>query len=68
MVEPRTCLRCSDAMEQGALKEIGHFGNSPYQWVPDGDAPFAVKGAPTKRRAIVARRCPGCGYVELSAP
>ena len=54
-------------MEPGTLKEIGHYGNSPFELVPDWDLPFALNGAPKTRRAIVAHRCQGCGYVELSA-
>lgn len=67
MAEQKSCPRCAGSMEPGTLKEIGHYGNSPFEWVPDGDLPFALKGAPKTRRAIVAHRCQGCGYVELSA-
>jgi hypothetical protein len=68
MSDQKTCPRCKGAMVAGSLKEIGHHGNSPYEWVPQDDPSFAVKGLPTKRRALVAHRCEGCGYVELSAP
>jgi hypothetical protein len=54
-------------MAPGTIKEIGRFGNSPYEWVPDGDLPLAVKRMPTNRRAIVAHRCESCGHVELTA-
>jgi hypothetical protein len=54
-------------MVVGTLKEIGHFGNSPFEWAPDGEQPFVVKGAPTSRRRVVAHRCESCGLVELSA-
>jgi hypothetical protein len=55
-------------MVQGTLKEIGSYGNSPFPWAPDGEPPFALKGAASPRRAIVAHRCESCGHVELSAP
>ena len=55
-------------MAQGTLKEIGHYGNSPYEWAPDGELPFAVKGTPTARRDVVAHRCEAGGHVELTAP
>jgi hypothetical protein len=54
-------------MAPGALKEIGHYGNSPYEWAPQDDVPFPVKGVPSKRRATVAYRCEQCGYLELYA-
>jgi hypothetical protein len=68
MADEKPCPRCGGTLAPGSLKEIGHFGNSPYEWVPDGDAPFALKGAPKTRQAVVAHRCKSCGYVELSAP
>jgi len=68
MTEQRSCPKCSGAMVQGTIKEIGSHGNSPFEWVPEDDPPFQVRGAPTGRRGIVAHRCAGCGYVELSAP
>jgi hypothetical protein len=68
MAEPKTCSRCKGTMTQGTLKEIGHFGNSPFEWAPDGEPSFALKGAPKTRRSIVAHRCENCGLVELSAP
>jgi hypothetical protein len=55
-------------MVQGTIKEIGSHGNSPFEWVPEDDPPFQVRGAPTGRRGIVAYRCASCGNVELSAP
>jgi hypothetical protein len=55
-------------MVGGSLKEIGHFGNSPFEWAPEGEQPFAVKGALVGRRRVVAHRCESCGLVELSAP
>lgn len=67
MAEARTCPKCSGSMVVGTLKEIGHFGNSPFEWAPDGEQPFVVKGAPTSRRRVVAHRCESCGLVELSA-
>jgi hypothetical protein len=68
VAEQQSCPRCKGALLAGTVKEIGHYGNSPYERVPQDDPPFAVKGLPTKRRALVARGCEGCGCVELSAP
>jgi len=67
MPEPKTCPKCSGTMALGALKEIGHYGSSRYEWAPQDDAPFPVKGMPGKRRAAVAYRCEQCGYLELYA-
>ena len=52
-------------MATGTLKEIGNYGNTPYEFVPDDDAPFPVKGAPSRRKGLILYCCENCGYVEL---
>jgi len=51
----------------GTLKEIGNYGNTPYEFAPEDDAPFPVKGVPSKRKKLMLYCCENCGYVELYA-
>jgi hypothetical protein len=68
MPDLKVCPKCSGKMTPGFLKEIGHYGSSPYIWAPKDEAPFAVKGAPSSRRDVHLFRCDQCGYLELYAP
>ncbi len=62
------CPKCDGNMVSGALMEKGKYGNSPYVWSPEKDAPFPVKGVPSKRLDLVVNRCEMCGFLELYAP
>jgi len=68
MPAPSNCPKCDGSMSPGSLKERTLYGPSPYVWVPDDDASFPVKGAPSGRRDILVYRCANCGYLELYAP
>lgn len=54
--------------DAGNIDGKGKYGNSPYVWSPQNDAPFPVKGAPGKRLDIVMYRRETCGFLELYAP
>ncbi len=68
MAESKQCQKCAGNMAQGYLKEIGHYGNSPYLFAPVNEPPFPLKGAPTQRREIILYRCENCGLLEMYAP
>ena len=68
MSETKACPRCSGTMSLGALKEIGHYGNSPYEWASLNEPPFRVKGQPSNRYGISVYRCEKCGFLEMYAP
>ena len=68
MPDSKQCPKCEGNMTHGTLMEKGKYGNSPYVWSPENDAPFPVKGAPSKRLDIVMYRCEACGFLELYAP
>lgn len=68
MTEPKTCPKCSGNMVQGFMKEIGHYGNSPYLFAPPIEPPFQARGVPSQRREILLYRCETCGFLEFYAP
>jgi hypothetical protein len=50
MPEVKECPKCKGKMSTGTLKKIGYHGNPPYEFVPDGEPPFDVRGIPSKRK------------------
>jgi uncharacterized Zn finger protein len=67
MSDLKECPKCTGKMTAGTLKEIGNYGNTPYEFTPEDDAPFPVKGVPSKRKKLMLYRCENCGYVEFYA-
>ena len=67
MEDLKKCPKCGSSMAAGTLKEIGNYGNTPYEYVPEDDAPFPVKGVQSKRKKLMLYRCRNCGYIELYA-
>ena len=68
MPEPKTCPKCNGQMKSGTLQQIGNYGNSPFLWAPEGEAPFPVKGTSSPRKNLIVFRCESCGYLESYAP
>ena len=67
MPDLKECPKCKGSMAAGTLKEIGNYGNTPYEFAPEDDAQFPIKGVPSKRKKVILYRCENCGYVELYA-
>ncbi len=66
-----TCPRCSIGLQEGYLLDHEQHARTVTKWVegpPEKSfwSGLSLKGRP--RLAVVAYRCPRCGYVELNAP
>ena len=65
MTEVKECPKCKGKMSAGTLKKIGYHGNPPYEFAPDGEPPFDVRGVPSKRKQLVLYYCENCGFIEF---
>ena len=65
MPEVKECPKCKGKMSAGTLKKIGHHGNPPYEFAPDGEPPFDVRGIPSKRKQMSLYCCENCGFIEF---
>ena len=52
-------------MSAGTLKKIGYHGNPPYEFAPDDEPPFDVRGIPSKRKQLALYCCENCGFIEF---
>jgi hypothetical protein len=68
MSDSKTCPLCNSPMASGRLQQTGNYGNSPFVWAPEGEPPFAMKGAPSQRVELLVYRCTACGYLQWFAP
>jgi hypothetical protein len=50
------------------LQPVGNYGNTPFEFAPEGEPPFPLAGAAKIRKPIAAWRCDQCAHVELFAP
>jgi len=65
MPEVKECPKCKGSMTVGTLKKIGYHGNPPYEFAPDGEPPFDVRGIPSKRKQMALYCCENCGFIEF---
>ena len=65
MSQTKQCPKCNSNMSTGTLKEIGHYGNPPYEFAPDNETPFPVKGIQSKRKQLTLYCCENCGFIEF---
>jgi predicted nucleic-acid-binding Zn-ribbon protein len=65
MTDLKECPKCKGKMSAGTLKKIGYYGNPPYEFAPDGETPFPVKGVPGKRKQLSLYCCENCGFIEF---
>ena len=65
MPEEKECPKCRSKMSAGTLKKIGYHGNPPYEFAPDGEPPFDVRGIPSKRKQMSLYCCENCGFIEF---
>ena len=52
-------------MSTGTLKEIGHYGNPPFEFAPNDETPFPVRGMQSKRKQLTLYCCENCGFIEF---
>jgi predicted nucleic-acid-binding Zn-ribbon protein len=65
MPEVKECPKCRSKMSAGTLKKIGYHGNPPYEFAPDDEPPFDVRGIPSKRKQLALYCCENCGFIEF---
>ena len=65
MPEVKECPKCKGKMSAGTLKKIGYHGNPPYEFAPDGEPEFDVRGIPSVRKQLTLYCCENCGFIEF---
>jgi len=63
----RECPKCRQKMEEGFIKDEGHYNVHPSKWIegpPEKSFWTGTKTAGKKQAPVVTCRCAGCGYLE----